>query len=94
MAATAKLFNRDRELNKVGLDTQGQRVLDSLLQKDVVMTVLELETIPTRILSEGLRAYASDGRKAGEGASSGTGVLTFYDGAAWIACDTGATLAD
>jgi hypothetical protein len=38
-------------------------------------------------------AYASDGRKAGEGGGSGTGVLVFYDGSNWIAVDTGATVA-
>jgi hypothetical protein len=38
-------------------------------------------------------AYASDGRKAGEGAGSGTGVLVFDDGSNWIAVDTGATVA-
>jgi hypothetical protein len=38
-------------------------------------------------------AYASDGRKAGEGAASGTGVLVFHDGSNWIAVDTGATVA-
>jgi len=38
--------------------------------------------------------YASNGRKAGEGAGNGTGVLVFYDLAGnWIACDTGATVA-
>lgn len=38
-------------------------------------------------------AYASDGRKNGEGAGNGTGVLVFADGTAWRACDTGATVA-
>lgn len=37
--------------------------------------------------------YASDGRKAGEGGGSGTGVWVFYDGSNYIACDTGATVA-
>jgi hypothetical protein len=37
----------------------------------------------------GTIAYASDGRKHGEGAGLGTGVLVFYDGSAWCACDTG-----
>lgn len=37
--------------------------------------------------------YASDGRKAGEGAGLGTGVLVFADGSNWIAVDTGATVA-
>jgi hypothetical protein len=38
-------------------------------------------------------AYASNGRKNGEGAGAGTGVLVFKDGTAWRACDTGATVA-
>ncbi len=38
-------------------------------------------------------AYASDGRKAGEGVGAGTGVLVFYDGTNWIAVDSGATVA-
>ena len=37
-------------------------------------------------------AYVSNGRKNGEGVGSGTGVLCFYDGTAWIACDTGQTV--
>lgn len=38
-------------------------------------------------------AFATNGRKNGEGAGSGTGVLVFHDGTAWRACDTGATVA-
>jgi Pectate lyase superfamily protein len=38
-------------------------------------------------------AYASNGRKNGEGAAAGTGVLVFRDAAAWRACDTGVTVA-
>jgi hypothetical protein len=42
----------------------------------------------------GSQAYASDGRKAGEGAGAGTGVLVYYDSANnWIASDTGAVVA-
>lgn len=41
----------------------------------------------------GSQAFATDGRKNGEGAGSGTGVLCFYDGTAWRACDTGASVA-
>ena len=40
----------------------------------------------------GSMAYASNGRKAGEGVGSGTGVLCFFDGLSWIACDTGAVV--
>jgi hypothetical protein len=41
----------------------------------------------------GMLAFASNGRKNGEGAGVGTGVLVFHDGTNWIACDTGATVA-
>lgn len=53
--------------------------------------VYTVATLPTG--EEADLAYASDGRKAGEGAASGTGVLVFYDGSNWIAVDTGATVA-
>jgi len=43
--------------------------------------------------AEGDIVYASNGRKAGQSAGNGTGVLVFYDGAQWIAADTGATAA-
>lgn len=42
---------------------------------------------------EGELAFATNGRKAGEGAAAGTGVVVFYDGSAWKAVDTGATTA-
>ena len=38
-------------------------------------------------------AFASNGRKNGEGGGLGTGVIVFSDGTAWRACDTGATVA-
>ena len=40
-------------------------------------------------IQAGSQAFATDGRKAGEGAGAGTGVLVFHDGSTWIACDTG-----
>lgn len=43
--------------------------------------------------SAGQIAYATNGRKNGEGSGAGTGVLCFRDGSAWRACDTGATAA-
>lgn len=39
-------------------------------------------------------AMTIDGRKNGEGAGAGTGVLVFHDGTAWRACDTGQTVSD
>jgi hypothetical protein len=47
-------------------------------------------SIPTQA---GSMAFASNGRKNGEGAGVGTGVLVFHDGTAWRASDTGATVA-
>lgn len=48
-------------------------------------------TLPA-VVAGGL-LYVSDGRKNGEGAGFGTGVLVFGDGSAWRAVDTGATVA-
>lgn len=50
-------------------------------------------SLPTAELVAGDIAYASNGRKNGEAASAGTGVLVFRDATAWRACDTGATVA-
>lgn len=50
-------------------------------------------TVPPPSPEAGSIAFASDGRKNGEGAGAGTGVMVFYDGTAWRACDTGATVA-
>jgi len=56
-------------------------------------TVSTLTTVipPSKYL--GAAAFATDGRKAGEGVGSGTGVLCFSDGTNWIAVDSGATVA-
>ena len=45
------------------------------------------------VVATGTGGYATDGRKNGEGAASGTGVQVFYDSSNWIAVDTGATVA-
>ena len=42
----------------------------------------------------GSQAYATDGRKNGEGAGAGTGVLVFYDGSNWMAVDSGQVVDD
>ena len=49
--------------------------------------------LPTSGIAAAQLAYASNGRKNGEGSGAGTGVLVFRDGTAWRACDTGATVA-
>ncbi len=92
-ASVPSPINRNREINKTGLDKTGQRILDALLQQDVDLTVAQLQALNSKRLRRGMRAFARNGRKNGEGAGVGTGVLAFYDGTNWIACDTGATLA-
>lgn len=52
---------------------------------------LTVATLPLRS-SAGDISYASDGRKNGEGPGVGTGVLVFFDGTNWIACDNGQTV--
>jgi hypothetical protein len=78
-------------------------VVDGQTQKAVPIGVAAAATVPFNLKSytvatlptgvEGDVAYASDGRKAGEGAGVGTGVMVFKDATAWIAVDTGATVA-
>ena len=43
--------------------------------------------------SAGCLAFATNGRKPGEGAGAGTGVPCFYDGSGWRSCCDGAALA-
>ncbi len=51
-------------------------------------TPITVAGLPTNAKT-GWVGYASDGRKNGEGSGSGTGVLVFFDGTSWIACDSG-----
>ena len=44
-------------------------------------------------IQAGSQVFASDGRKNGEGAGNGSGVLVFYDGSDWMACDSGVIVA-
>lgn len=57
----------------------------------VTVSSYTVATLPA--VGRGQIAYASNGRKNGEGAGSGTGVMVFSDATAWRACDTGATVA-
>jgi hypothetical protein len=58
----------------------------------VVLPTYTVAGLPGTATAAGL-AYASNGRKNGEGAGVGTGVVVFGDGTAWRAVDTGATVA-
>lgn len=77
---------RNIELTLMSLRAIG-RVSASVVAYDPV-TVAGLPVNPRT----GWTAYTSDGRKNGEGAGAGTGVLVFYDGVAWRACDSGQTV--
>ena len=66
---------------------------DQGTQGPTALTVSTVAGLNALSPSEGQLGYASDGRKNGEGAAAGTGVQCFYDGSAWIAVDTGATVA-
>jgi hypothetical protein len=71
------------------------RTTDNIFQSQNVMPGVSTYTVanlPTDVVANQI-AYASNGRKNGEGSGAGTGVLVFRDGTAWRACDTGATVA-
>lgn len=40
-------------------------------------------SLPTTGIATGTTAFATDGRKVGEGGGAGTGTLAYYDGTAW-----------
>lgn len=53
----------------------------------------DVDALPVRSTA-GDTMYAQNGRKNGEGVGAGTGVLVFFDGTNWIACDSGQTVSD
>lgn len=56
--------------------------------------IFTVATLPvTADIVAGTWAYASDGRKPGEGAGSGTGMMAFFDGSQWRSFADGATIA-
>lgn len=73
---------------------QYMRELDAQVRAPVTRsyTGVLVADLPTDATA-GTTAFATNGRKNGEGAGSGTGVLVYYDGVAWRASDTGATVA-
>lgn len=49
-------------------------------------------TTGLKTLGKGDMAFATNGRKDGEGAGAGTGVPVFYDGTGWKSVTTGAAV--
>lgn len=69
------------------------------LQAEITDNGLQLKSFTVAALpaiggvQNGTMAWASNGRKAGEGAGAGTGVVVMKDTTGWKACDTGAAVA-
>jgi hypothetical protein len=61
-------------------------------QTATALSSYTVANLPTSGIAASQLAYASNGRKNGEGAGAGTGVMVFRDGTAWRACNTGATV--
>ena len=61
----------------MNLDPLGERAAQVLSTNDLLYaTVAQL---PAANVQSGARAWATDGRKSGEGAGAGTGVLVYAD---------------
>lgn len=74
-----------------GTSSPPDHVLRLVSTGQIRLKTFTVATLPAA--SAGDVSFATNGRKNGEGAGLGTGVLVFYDGTAWRACDTGATVA-
>lgn len=60
----------------------------------VIMGAFTVANLPSSGVSAGSEAYATNGRRGGQGVGAGTGVKVFYDSSGnWIACDTGQAVA-
>lgn len=71
---------------------QGDRLAVVVMPAGPTATLATYTVAALPALAAGSIAYASNGRKNGEGAAAGTGVLVFRDASAWRACDTGSTV--
>ena len=71
--------------------------VDDVPNEEVQVTInVNLDTYTVAGLpagSLGDMALATDGRKTGEGAAAGTGVMVYHDGTAWRRVDDGTTVA-
>ena len=75
-----------------GTFAQGDRLAVVVMPAGPTATLQSYTVAALPALAAGNIAYATNGRKNGEGVGVGTGVLVFRDGTAWRACDTGSTV--
>ncbi len=80
---------RNVEQTFITLRAQGQ-----IRSTYVTLKPVKVDTLATIIGEPGMIAFTSNGRKNGQGVGAGTGVLVFYDGTNWCACDTGQPVSD
>lgn len=78
-------------LNGIKVDIEAKYTASTFSVDYIAVTFYHSNT--TLAVQAGSVAFASDGRKNGEGAGSGTGVQVFHDGSDWIAVDSGAPVA-
>lgn len=77
-------------------NTAGSNATEKVTIADL-LTFLGIQQVAVASLGAATTAnkvrWATDGRKVGEGAAAGTGVLCISNGTNWIAYDSGATVA-
>lgn len=87
--AFANVVNRLKALeSKEYIATSGNAATSTITQGVTSYTVAGLPAG-----TAGQLAYASNGRKVGEGAGAGTGVLVYKDATNWRTCDASTTVA-
>ncbi len=70
------------------------RVLESLDRAEVAGSVSRFTVAGLPVAGQAARiAFATNGRKTGEGVGAGTGVQVYDDGTAWRRVDDGTTVA-
>lgn len=84
---------------QIPVDTKDFRIIASAANTSTrrlntpVMPEFSVGALPSSQVLRAQLAFATNGRKAGEGPGVGSGVLVFYDGVNWIAVDTGTAVA-
>lgn len=89
--ATIVWFKQDGRPTTAWYDYERDRdaAIRKIIDETTPVTVANLPANATA----GDRAFASNGRKVGEGGGAGTGVPVYYDGTAWRAVATDTTVA-